>query len=67
MGGLRSSCGGRHEVTAFRSQTWGPTTLLRHLFIWISVGVITKEGARRGMPPGHLQDSTGSMVSFAHV
>lgn len=31
-----------------------PTTLLRHLFIWISVGVITKEGARIEKLPGHL-------------
>lgn len=40
------------------AQTQGPTALLRHPFIWISVGVITKEGARKVMPTGHLKHST---------
>lgn len=36
------------------AQAQGPTTLLRHLFIWISVGVIAKEEARRERPPRPL-------------
>lgn len=40
------------------AKTQGPTALLRHPFIWISVGVITKEGARKELPTSHSKHST---------
>lgn len=56
---------GHHGVSPLSiPSVQGPTTLLRHLFIWISVGVITKEGALRETPQSTMNGFIRPRLSF---